>query len=143
MSRPRFHLAFPVHDLVAARGFYEGVLGAQLGRTHPRWIDFDFWGHQITAHCVQPGPSSPEVATTAVDHKVVPVRHFGLILEVAEWEDLRSRLEVAEVPFLLEPNQRFAGLPGEQFTMFVEDPSGNALEFKSFRDMGQIFASQQ
>ena len=136
--RPRFHLAFAVDDLHAARRFYEGVLGAHVGRTDPRWIDFDFWDHQITAHLVDtPGPVSP---TNEVDHDDVPVCHFGIILGWTEWEALADRLRAAAVPFLVEPRVRFEGQVGEQGTFFVIDPAGNALEFKSFRDPQKVFA---
>lgn len=135
--RPRFHLAFPVHDLEAARGFYEGLLGCGVGREAPRWIDFDFHGHQITAHLAETGG---EVAANPVDGDRVPARHFGLILERPAWDALAQRLLEADATFLIEPKVRFRGRPGEQATMFVRDPSGNALEFKSFADEAAIFA---
>jgi extradiol dioxygenase family protein len=135
--RPRFHLAFPVHDLGAARGFYEGLLGCGVGRESPRWIDFDFHGHQITAHLAE---TDDEVAANPVDGDRVPARHFGLILERAAWDALAQRLAEAGATFLIEPKVRFRGRPGEQATMFVRDPSGNALEFKSFADEDAIFA---
>lgn len=139
MATPPFHLAFPVHDLAAARHFYETVLGCRVGRTDPRWIDFDFFGHQITAHLK---PEETAVArTNAVDGDEVPVRHFGAILDWADWEALGERLRAAGLDFLIEPHVRFKGQVGEQGTMFVKDPSGNALEFKSFRDKSRIFAS--
>lgn len=139
MATPPFHLAFPVHDLAAARHFYETVLGCRVGRTDPRWIDFDFFGHQITAHLK---PEETAVArTNAVDGDQVPVRHFGAILDWADWEALGERLRAAGLDFLIEPHVRFKGQVGEQGTMFVKDPSGNALEFKSFRDKSRIFAS--
>lgn len=137
--RPRFHLAFPVRDLAATRAFYEGVLGARVGRTDPRWIDFDFWDHQISAHLVD-GPVAAE-ATNEVDGDGVPVRHFGVILDWEDWEALAERLRSRGVPFLIAPRIRFAGQVGEQGTMFVRDPSGNALEFKSFRDPARVFAT--
>jgi len=136
---PPFHLAFPVDDLTAARGFYEGVLGCRVGRTDPNWIDFDFFGHQITAH-LKPDETGT-ARTSAVDGDQVPVRHFGAILDWADWEALAARLRAAKVAFLLEPHVRFKGQVGEQGTMFVKDPAGNALEFKSFRDRARIFAS--
>lgn len=135
--RPRFHLAFPVHDLDAARGFYAGLLGCGVGRESTHWIDFDFHGHQITAHLA---PGRADAAANAVDGDRVPVRHFGLILERPDWDALARRLEHAGVAFLIEPRVRFRGRAGEQATMFVRDPSGNALEFKSFADEAAIFA---
>jgi extradiol dioxygenase family protein len=138
MTRPRFHLAFPVHDLDAARRFYGGVLGCPEGREEPgAWIDFDLFGHQIVAHF------SPEECQQAerneVDGHGVPVRHFGLILEWEDWEDLAARLREAGARFIVEPYIRFEGKPGEQATMFVLDPSDNALEFKAFRDDRMVF----
>jgi uncharacterized protein len=135
--RPRFHLAFPVHDLEAARRFYVGLLGCGVGRESGRWIDFDFHGHQISAHLVA---ASDAVAENPVDGDQVPTRHFGLILERGEWETLAARLHEAGADFIIEPRVRFQGRPGEQATMFVRDPSGNALEFKSFGDERAIFA---
>lgn len=134
--RPRFHLAFPVTDLDAARRFYEGLLGCGVGRTSERWIDFDFHGHQITAHLV--GQRGSE-ATNPVDGKQVPVRHFGLILPWEEWEAMVSRLRAADTEFLIEPGIRFQGKPGEQATCFLTDPCGNALEFKAFRHDSAVF----
>jgi uncharacterized protein len=135
--RPRFHLAFPVHDLDAARGFYAGLLGCAVGRESTHWIDFDFYGHQITAHLADGGD---DAAANPVDGDRVPVRHFGLILERKAWESLARRLAQAGTAFLIEPRVRFRGRAGEQATMFVRDPSGNALEFKSFADEAAIFA---
>jgi hypothetical protein len=137
--RPRFHLAFPVTDLESARDFYTGVLGCGTGREAPRWIDFDFCGHQITAHLVD------EIRVTdsnPVDGDRVPARHFGLILPWEEWEALARRLETSGTEFLIPPKIRFPGRAGEQATLFLRDPSGNALEFKSFRDDRQIFARE-
>lgn len=136
MTRPRFHLAFPVTDIAATRRFFVDVLGCRPGREAERWIDFDFFGHQISAHLVDAGE---QTATNGVDGKAVPVRHFGLILEWNDWEALAERLRAANVEFLIEPYVRFAGLPGEQGTFFVRDPSGNALEFKTFREEAEIF----
>ena len=133
---PRFHLAFPVDDLAAARAFYGGVLGCREGRSAATWVDFDFHGHQLVAH-LAPGISSQR---NAVDGDPVPVPHFGLVLTWAEWERLCDRLSAARIRFESEPHIRFAGAPGEQATMFVFDPAGNALEFKAFRDIGQLFA---
>lgn len=134
--RPRFHLAFPVNDIAATRKFFVGLLGAGVGRETERWIDFDFFGHQISAHLVD---EDADVASNAVDGKQVPVRHFGLILEWSQWEQLAERLRDARVEFLIEPYVRFEGEPGEQGTFFVKDPSGNALEFKTFRSDDDIF----
>lgn len=139
MDRPRFHLAFPVRDLAQARAFYGGVLGCGEGRSSDEWIDFDLFGHQIVAH-LAPEECAP-AAANRVDDKAVPVRHFGLILDWDAWEALADRLRSADVDFLIEPYVRFAGEPGEQATLFLEDPSGNALEFKAFRDHAMIFAT--
>jgi extradiol dioxygenase family protein len=135
---PPFHLAFPVDDLNQARQFYAGLLGCPEGRSSESWIDFDFHGHQIVAHL-----SPDEVGRTGanqVDGKDVPVRHFGVILGWDDWHTLADRLRQAGVKFIIEPGIRFAGQVGEQATMFFLDPAGNALEFKTFRDMGRIFA---
>jgi len=138
-SQPRFHLAFPVTDLQAARDFYTTVLGCGIGREAPRWIDFDFQGHQITAHLV----ASMDVAdANAVDGDRVPARHFGLILAWDEWESLATRLKARGTEFLIGPKVRFPGRAGEQATLFLRDPAGNALEFKSFRDDSQVFARE-
>ncbi|MBA4802482.1 MAG: VOC family protein [Euryhalocaulis sp.] len=134
----RFHLAFPVHDLGAARRFYGGVLGCEEGRSNEHWVDFDFDGHQIVAHLAPEECDSR--AENAVDGHAVPVRHFGLLLEWEKWETLRDRLKAAGSDFIIEPYVRFEGRAGEQATMFVRDPSGNALEFKAFRDESMIFA---
>jgi len=139
MSRPRFHLAFPVHDLDAARGFYGGVLGCPEGRSSDHWIDFDLFGHQIVAH-LSPDECT-QAQTGAVDGKAVPVRHFGLIVDWDQFDALAARFQAAGTPFLIEPYLRFAGQPGEQKTLFVQDPSGNALEFKAFRDDTLVFAA--
>lgn len=136
---PRFHLAFPVHDLAAARGFYGGVLGCPEGRSSDTWVDFNLAGHQIVAHLVT--DTSEATPTSAVDGQQVPVRHFGLLLDVKEWHQLVSRLTAAETTFIIEPQVRFAGEPGEQHTCFLLDPSGNALEFKAFADDDHIFAT--
>jgi len=137
-ARPLFHLAFPVHDLASARAFYGGLLGCPEGRSSPEWVDFDFYGHQIVAHL------APEEAghrhTSAVDGDNVPVRHFGAILPMQEWEALAAKLQAAETRFIIEPHVRFKGQVGEQATMFFLDPSGNALEFKAFGDLSQVFA---
>jgi hypothetical protein len=134
-----FHLAFPVHDLDAARQFYGGVLGCPIGRTDPRWIDFNLMGHQITAHLTQ--ASSTDAVTNPVDGREIPVRHWGVILTLPEWETLAQKLQQQSVCFLVEPTIRFRGLTGEQATFFVQDPSGNVLEFKAFANDSMIFAS--
>ncbi len=139
MSRPErpFHLAFPVRDLGSTRDFYSGLLGCATGRESDRWIDFDFHGHQITAHLADESDAPP---TNAVDGDAVPVRHFGVILTMDAWRALAQRLEAASADFLIAPRVRFAGEVGEQATLFVRDPSGNALEFKAFADESRIFA---
>ena len=139
MQRPRFHLAFPVKSLAEARAFYGGVLGCPEGRSADDWVDFDLMGHQIVAHLAP--EETGAAATNAVDGEAVPVRHFGLILEPADWAALAERLKAAGARFIIEPQTRFKGQPGEQSTLFILDPSGNALEFKSFRDIAaQLFA---
>ena len=137
MTRPRFHLAFPVRDIEEARAFYSGVLGCPEGRSAPDWVDFDFHGHQIVAHLA---PAEVAARTGLVDGEAVPVRHFGLILTPQDWQAVAARLTAAKVRFLIRPQTRFAGQPGEQSTLFVTDPSGNALEFKAFADDAQVFA---
>ena len=137
MSRPRFHLAFPVRDLGEARAFYGEMLGCPEGRAAADWVDFDFYGHQIVAHLC--GADEP-AATNAVDGDAVPVRHFGVILDLPDWRALADRLTAAAANFLIEPTVRFKGQRGEQATMFVLDPSGNALEFKAFADDAMVFA---
>jgi uncharacterized protein len=133
-----FHLAFPVHDLDAARAFYGGVLGCREGRSAETWVDFDLYGHQIVAHLA--GQPSRTVVESEVDGHRVPVPHFGVILTMDQWQALAERLRRAGIRFVIEPYVRFEGEPGEQATMFILDPSGNALEFKAFSDFGQIFA---
>jgi extradiol dioxygenase family protein len=135
-QRPRFHLAFPVRDIERTRQFFVDLLECAVGREAECWIDFDFHGHQISAHLVDDDESA---VTNPVDGKQVPVRHFGLILEWNDWEALAGRLRAANVEFLIEPYVRFAGEPGEQGTFFVRDPSGNALEFKTFRNEDDVF----
>ena len=132
-----FHLAFPVHDLTAARDFYGGVLGCPEGRSSEHWIDFELFGHQIVAH-LQPGRAGVE-GSNPVDNHDVPVPHFGVILAPAQFEELAGRVKGAGVSFVIEPYVRFKGEPGEQSTMFFLDPSGNALEFKAFADRSRIF----
>ena len=136
-SRPRFHLAFQVHDLDAARRFYGEVLGCDEGRSDAHWVDFDLYGHQIVAHL---SDRTGERVVNPVDGDDVPVPHFGLLLEPAAWRTLSERLRDAGVEFVIEPHTRFVGEPGEQSTMFVLDPSGNALEFKAFEHDDQVFA---
>lgn len=138
MTLPPFHLAFPVHDLAAAREFYGGLMGCPEGRSSEEWIDFDFFGHQIVAH-LSPARSS-DAAVNHVDGHGVPVPHFGAVLPMAEWRALADRLKTAGVEFAMEPTIRFAGQPGEQATMFFRDPSGNALEIKAFEDPEALFA---
>ena len=138
MSIPPFHMAFPVADLAATEKFYAGLLGCRIGRRDVKWIDFDFFGHQISAHLK---PEETRVASTnAVDGDQVPVRHFGAILPWGDWHRLAEKLKAAGTAFIIEPHVRFKGQVGEQATMFFLDPSGNALEFKSFEDPAQVFA---
>lgn len=139
MALPPFHLAFPVKELASTRAFYEGMLGCRVGRTAESWIDFDFFGHQISAH-VKPEETA-RARTNDVDGDQVPVRHFGAILDWQDWHSLADRLKAAGARFIIEPHVRFSGEVGEQATFFLLDPSGNALEFKSFRDMARVFAS--
>lgn len=134
-----FHLAFPVHDLAAARRFYGETLGCREGRSSDHWIDFDLYGHQIVAHLDQ--NARPPEASNAVDGHDVPVPHFGVVLTMPDWEALAARLEAAGTQFGIAPHIRFKGLPGEQATMFFRDPSGNALEFKAFADDASLFAT--
>jgi extradiol dioxygenase family protein len=137
-ARPGFHLAIPVDDLAKAREFYGEVLGLPEGRSSSAWVDWNLHGHQLVTHVV---PGARAVAgRNPVDGHEVPVPHFGLILSVEEFQVLAGRLRDANTEFVIEPYQRFAGEPGEQWTMFLLDPAGNALEFKAFRDESQIFA---
>ena len=136
--QPLFHLAFPVDDLAQARRFYGDLLGCPEGRSSEDWVDFNFYGHQIVAH-LSPGEAGHR-NTSAVDGHDVPVRHFGAILPMTEWEKLAGKLQSAGTRFVIEPHVRFKGQVGEQATMFFLDPSGNALEFKAFGDMSQVFA---
>ena len=133
-----FHLAFPVHDLQATRAFFVDVLGVRIGRESDRWVDFDFFGHQVTAHL---DPSQKPATTNAVDGKKVPTFHFGVVLEWSQWEALGQRLQDQGLEFIIEPYVRFQGEVGEQGTFFIKEPSGNGIEFKSFKDMGQLFAA--
>ncbi|MDT8914544.1 VOC family protein [Amycolatopsis sp. PS_44_ISF1] len=137
-TRPAFHLAIPVDDLDRARAFYGGVLGLGEGRSSGAWVDWDFHGHQVVTHVV-PGTRA-EAGRNPVDGHDVPVPHFGLVLDVDAFHELAARLRAADTEFVIEPYQRFAGEPGEQWTMFLHDPAGNALEFKAFCDETQLFA---
>ena len=132
-----FHLAFPVHDLSEAKEFYTKILGCSLGRSSEHWIDFNLFGHQVVAH-LKPDELS-KIKTSDVDNKQVPVRHFGIVLEWEKWHEFSENLKQKEVKFLIEPYIRFKGEVGEQATMFFLDPSGNALEFKSFKDTEMLF----
>ncbi len=147
MTLPPFHLAFPVRDLESSRRFYGELLGCAEGRSSDRWIDFDFHGHQIVAHMVdvadglESTPPGEDAGSNAVDGHDVPVPHFGLVLPWQDWHELADRLRADGTTFVIEPYLRFEGLPGEQATMFLLDPSGNALEFKSFKDPARLFAT--
>jgi extradiol dioxygenase family protein len=133
-----FHLAFPVHDLQATRAFFVDVLGVRVGRETERWVDFDFFGHQVTAHL---DPSQKPATTNPVDGKKVPTFHFGVVLEWPTWEALGRKLTDQGLEFIIEPYVRFKGEVGEQGTFFIKEPSGNGVEFKSFKDLGQMFAA--
>jgi len=135
---PPFHLAFPVTSLDVARAFYGGVLGCPEGRSNEAWVDFDFYGHQIVAHLAP--EEARQARASTVDGDPVPVRHFGVVLSMHEWRELADKLARAKVNFLIAPRVRFEGQVGEQATMFVLDPCGNALEFKAFDDLGRLFA---
>ena len=138
MSFPPFHLAFPVDDLAAARDFYGRLLGCPEGRSADHWVDFNLHGHQIVAHLAHDAVRAR--ASNPVDGEEVPVPHFGLVLSMREWEKLAERLVEAGVDFVIPPTVRYAGLPGEQATMFLLDPAGNALEFKAMADPAKLFA---
>ena len=139
MTLRPFHLAFPVRDLAEARAFWGETMGCSEGRSSDQWIDFDFYGHQIVAHCVGDRPAS-DAGSNPVDGHGVPVPHFGIVLELGDWQALADRLTAAGTRFEIEPYIRFKGEPGEQATMFFRDPSGNAIEMKAFADLGQLFA---
>jgi extradiol dioxygenase family protein len=139
MGLPPFHLAFPVDDLAAARRFYGDLLGCPEGRSAAHWVDFDLHGHQIVAHLAPGAVRTP--ASNAVDGEDVPVPHFGLVLAMDEWKALAARLEQAGTAFVIPPTVRFEGQPGEQATMFLLDPAGNALEFKAMADPAKLFAT--
>lgn len=133
-----FHLAFPVHDLGAARRFYGDLMGCDEGRSSAQWVDFDFYGHQIVAHL---GGDQSKALSNRVDDHDVPVPHFGLVLSMEDWRALADRLEAAGTAFIIAPTVRFRRQPGEKATMFLTDPSGNALEFKAFADDAALFAT--
>ena len=135
---PPFHLAFPVHDLSAARAFYGELLGCPEGRSSPDWIDFNFYGHQIVAHLAP--DECANSALSQVDGHGVPVRHFGAVLSIPQWEELAAKLKAVGTEFVIEPYVRFKGEPGEQATMFFRDPSGNAVEIKAFASLESLFA---
>ncbi len=132
-----FHLAIPVSDLEASRQFYVNVLGCSIGRSAKQWIDFDFFGHQLSAH-LKPD-ALVDIPANEVDGEQVPVRHFGIILDWDHWQVLSDELKERKINFIIEPTIRFANQPGEQATMFIEDPSGNILEFKAFKKDSMIF----
>jgi extradiol dioxygenase family protein len=133
-----FHLAIPVNDLAAAAAFYGEAIGCAQGRRSERWIDFDFFGHQLVVHLAPDDCGA--ASTNSVDGEAVPARHFGVVLDRDDWSTLARRLKVAGAPFIIEPGVRFKGEPGEQGTFFVRDPAGNALEFKYFDDLEQLVA---
>ena len=139
VSHPRFHLAFPVVDLDQTRDFYGRILGCPTGRESERWIDFDFFGHQLVAHLVSPR-DHPTQVTNQVDNHGVPASHFGVILEWRQFDQMVERLKNHRVKFVIEPYLRFEGRKGEQATLFVRDPSNNYLEFKAFRNIEALFA---
>ena len=138
MTLAPFHLAFPVNDLNEARAFYGGLLGCAEGRSDSDWIDFNFFGHLIVAS--RAPHATGKADTSGVDGDAVPIRHFGLVLPMAEWEKLRDKLVAAKTKFIIEPDVRFVGSIGEQSSLFFLDPSGNALEFKAFKDPSKLFA---
>ena len=138
MTSPPFHLAFPVRDIASTRRFYGDVLGCEEGRSADRWIDYDFFGHQLSAHVT---PSAERAGTNPVDGDEVPIPHFGVVLDLATFDTVLERLRAADVGFLIGPRTRFEGEPGEQSTMFVQDPSGNVLEFKAFGERESLFRS--
>jgi len=140
MGLSPFHLAIPVHDLAAARAFYRDEFGLAEGRSSAQWVDFDFFGHQLVIHEHPKTASQQQAHTNPVDGHDVPVPHFGVVLPWPQWEALAARLRARGTRFVIEPYVRFQGQVGEQATMFLLDPCGNALEFKAFRDMSQLFA---
>ena len=132
-----FHLAIPVNDLEKSRNFYKNILGFEEGRSSDHWVDFNFFGHQLVIHFKE--KESDDTKTNPVDGKDVPIPHFGVILEWSDFQDFSKKLKEKKINFIIEPYIRFEGLPGEQATMFFKDPCGNALEFKSFKDLNKIF----
>lgn len=140
MTLAPFHLAIPVYDLAAARHFYGEVFGLEEGRSSDHWVDFNFFGHQLVIHEHPKTASQDSAHTNAVDGHDVPVPHFGVVLGWDDWHALAERLQARDTKFVLEPHIRFKGQVGEQATLFLFDPCGNALEFKAFRDIGQLFA---
>lgn len=140
MSLSPFHLAIPVDDLAAARHFYHEIFGLKEGRSSAHWVDFDFYGHQLVLHQHPKTASQQRAHTNLVDGDDVPVPHFGVVLGWEQWEALAERLKSSGIQFVIEPHVRFQGQVGEQATMFLLDPCGNALEFKAFKDVGQLFA---
>ena len=134
-----FHLAFPVSDITATKSFYTELFGVKIGRESKKWVDFDFYGHQLSAHLTP--QSTTEVIANEVDGKKVPTRHFGIVLDWNVWHTLAEKLKSRNTDFVINPYIRFKGKVGEQATMFLLDPSGNALEFKSFKDPEQLFAA--
>ena len=134
-----FHLAIPVSDIAKAREFYGGVLRCTEGRSDTRWVDFNFFGHQLVVHCVEPSESNQRLHHNPVDGHEVPVPHFGVVLDWESWQKLAEHLKTHDLQFVIEPYIRFAGKVGEQATMFFLDPFGNALEFKAFRDPEDLF----
>ncbi len=139
-DRPCFHLAVPVTDIAETRAFYGGVLGLSEGRSAEQWVDWNFYGHQVVTHCTGERRSEP-AGHNQVDGQRVPVPHFGAVLSVPDFQHLAATMRAAGAEFVIEPYLRFAGEPGEQWTMFFLDPSGNAMEFKAFADESQIFAT--
>ncbi len=140
MSLSPFHLAIPVYDLNSARTFYGEVFNLEEGRSSTQWVDFNFYGHQLVIHEHPKTPSQEHAHTNPVDGHDVPVPHFGIVLEWSQWEALAERLRSFDIKFVIEPYIRFKGEVGEQATMFLLDPCGNALEFKAFKNMSQLFA---
>ena len=138
-AMPPFHLAFPVHDIAAARQFYGDLLGCPEGRSSSEWVDFNFYGHQIVAH-LAPDECGHRSGSSKVDDHDVPVRHFGAVLNLPQWQQLADKLKAAGTRFVIEPYIRFKGEPGEQATMFFLDPSGNAIEIKAFANLDSLFA---
>lgn len=135
-----FHLAVPVHDLEKARWFYGTVMGFEEGRSSDHWIDYDFYGHQFVVHLDESMQVESDLVSNPVDGHDVPIPHFGVVLTLEDWNDLADKLRAIDTKFIIEPYIRFKGEPGEQATMFFKDPSGNALEFKAFKDMAMLFA---